>query len=55
MTVSYFEQFDVFCYDNTQFCMTCLHGKTLGVGIIVAPTADRSTDQQHCMISPHTE
>ena len=36
-TISYFEQFDVFCHHNTQFCMTCLHGKTLGVLIIVSP------------------
>ena len=28
----------MFCYHNPQFCMTCLHGKTLGVRIIVAPT-----------------
>ena len=27
-----------FCYHTTQFFMTCLHGKTLGVRIIVAPT-----------------
>ena len=28
----------MFCYHNTQFCKTCLHGKTPGVRIIVAPT-----------------
>ena len=26
-----------FCYHNAQFYMTCLHGETLGVRIIVAP------------------
>ena len=37
-SISYFEQLDAFCYHNTQFCMTSLYGKTLGVQIIVAPT-----------------
>ena len=37
-TVSYCEQCDAFCYHNTQFCMTCLHGITLDVRTIVAPT-----------------
>ena len=36
--VSYFEWFDPFYYHNTQFCMTCLYGKSLGVLIILAPT-----------------
>ena len=29
---------DAFYYHNTPFCMTCLHGKTLGVLIILAQT-----------------
>ena len=37
-TVTYFEQSDASCYHNTQFCMTHLHGKTLGARIIVAHT-----------------
>ena len=40
--ISYFEQFEAFCYHNTQFCATCLHGKTLDVRIIVAPTVKHS-------------
>ena len=27
-----------FCYHNTQSCITCLHGRTIGVRIIMAPT-----------------
>ena len=36
--VSYFEQFDAFCYHTTQSCITYLHGKTLAVWIIEAST-----------------
>ena len=39
-SISYLEEFDAFRYHITQSSMTCLHGKTVPVQIIVAPTVN---------------
>ena len=42
----------MFCYHNTQFCITCLHGKNLGVRIIVAPTVCVSGKACNWLVQP---